>query len=172
MSSPADRTSGEVIVHVFGRTDVGRTREHNEDAFVVADLSMNNATLQPEVRTHPTGHKGSLFMVADGMGGAAAGEIASAMAVDVVLAQLRSTWVTEDSGGGEVVRSGDQGGDEGRERADQHLRDGASRVSRHGHDRDDRRAPRRHAVSRPGRRQPRVPGAQSASRDRSRRISR
>jgi protein phosphatase len=77
-----------VIVHVFGRTDVGRTREHNEDAFVVADLTRGNATLQPEVRTHVVGDRGTLFMVADGMGGAAAGEIASAMAIDVVLREL------------------------------------------------------------------------------------
>jgi protein phosphatase len=101
MSSPSNRTGGEVIVQVFGRTDVGRTREHNEDAFVVADLSTNNATLQPEVRTHATGAKGTLFMVADGMGGAAAGEIASAMAVDIVINQLRSTWVVDDARGSE-----------------------------------------------------------------------
>jgi hypothetical protein len=44
--------SGEIIVHVFGRTDVGRTREHNEDTFAVADLTAFNASLQPEVRTH------------------------------------------------------------------------------------------------------------------------
>jgi protein phosphatase len=79
-------------VHVFGRTDVGRTREHNEDAFVVADLTTDNATLQPEVRTHVSGERGTLFMVADGMGGAAAGEIASAMAVDIVLEELRARW--------------------------------------------------------------------------------
>ena len=77
-----------MIVHVFGRTDVGRTREHNEDAFVVADLTRGNATLQPEVRTHAIGDLGTLFMVADGMGGAAAGEIASAMAIEVVLREL------------------------------------------------------------------------------------
>ena len=77
-----------VIVNVFGRTDVGRTREHNEDAFVVADLSRGNATLQPEVRTHAVGSLGTLFMVADGMGGAAAGEIASAMAIEVVLREM------------------------------------------------------------------------------------
>ncbi|MEP6494902.1 MAG: Stp1/IreP family PP2C-type Ser/Thr phosphatase [bacterium] len=93
MSSSPNAMNGEVVVQVFGRTDVGRTREHNEDAFVVADLSHDNATLQPEVRTHLAGPKGSLFMVADGMGGAAAGEIASAMAVDVVLGELRATWV-------------------------------------------------------------------------------
>jgi protein phosphatase len=91
MSSQSPR--GDVIVHVFGRTDVGRTREHNEDAFVVADLTANNATLQPEVRTHTSGVRGSLFMVADGMGGAAAGEIASDMAVKVVLDELRTTWI-------------------------------------------------------------------------------
>src|SRR5215831_13134582 len=102
MRSAQNAPNGEVIVHVFGRTDVGRTREHNEDAFVVADLSANNASLQPEVRTHRSGPKGSLFMVADGMGGAAAGEIASAMAVDVVLGQLRTSWIADNSGGAEA----------------------------------------------------------------------
>ncbi|HVZ48905.1 MAG TPA: Stp1/IreP family PP2C-type Ser/Thr phosphatase [Gemmatimonadaceae bacterium] len=84
--------SGEIIVHVFGRTDVGRTREHNEDSFIVADLTTMNATLQPEVREHRVGQRGSLFMVADGMGGAAAGEIASAMATEVVLNELDQRW--------------------------------------------------------------------------------
>ena len=84
--------SGDIIVHVFGRTDVGRTREHNEDCFVVADLTTMNATLQPEVREHRPGLRGSLFMVADGMGGAAAGEIASQMAVEVVLEDLDARW--------------------------------------------------------------------------------
>jgi serine/threonine protein phosphatase PrpC len=102
MSSTSNSPDGEVIVNVFGRTDVGRTREHNEDAFVVADLSTDNATLQPEVRRHSLGPKGSLFMVADGMGGAAAGEIASAMAVDVVLGELRTAWIAEPSNSSEA----------------------------------------------------------------------
>jgi serine/threonine protein phosphatase PrpC len=97
-SAPPDSgalpTRGPVVVHVFGRTDVGRTREHNEDAFAVADLTANRATLHPDVRTHISGERGSLFMVADGMGGAAAGEIASAMAVDVVLRELERLWIT------------------------------------------------------------------------------
>jgi protein phosphatase len=94
---PPDRSPhsrrGQIVVNVFGRTDVGRTREHNEDSFVVADLSTGNATLQPEVRQHNAGPRGSLFMVADGMGGAAAGEIASAMATEEVLAQMQRLWV-------------------------------------------------------------------------------
>ena len=89
--------NGDVVVSVFGRTDVGRTREHNEDAFAVADLSTDNPSLLPEVRRHVLGPKGTLFMVADGMGGAAAGEIASAMAVEVVLAEMREKWIASDA---------------------------------------------------------------------------
>jgi serine/threonine protein phosphatase PrpC len=105
VSSTSPSSSGPhhgVVVHVFGRTDVGRTREHNEDAFVVADLTTGNATLQPEVRTHVSGDKGSLFMVADGMGGAAAGEVASAMAVEVVINELRRNWSESDDSSGEA----------------------------------------------------------------------
>jgi protein phosphatase len=40
-------------------------------------------------------------MVADGMGGAAAGEIASAMAVEVVLEQMRAVWIADSTGGRE-----------------------------------------------------------------------
>src|SRR5688572_5822650 len=83
----------EIIVQVFGRTDVGRTREHNEDAFVVVDLSTNDASLQPSVRQHRLGARGTLFMVADGMGGAAAGEIASQMATEIVLKEFREHWL-------------------------------------------------------------------------------
>jgi protein phosphatase len=94
-SSPSP--GGEIVVRVFGRTDVGRMREHNEDAFVVADLTRGNATLQPEVRVHTVGHRGTLFMVADGMGGAAAGEIASAMAIEAVLREVTEALGSADS---------------------------------------------------------------------------
>src|SRR6266568_3524783 len=55
-------------------TDVGRKREHNEDnmAFVIPKDSQVMAS------------KGALFIVADGMGGHAAGEVASEIAVDTV----------------------------------------------------------------------------------------
>jgi protein phosphatase len=87
-----DPESGEVIVNVFGRTDVGRVRDHNEDSFLVADLTADNASLQPEVRTHLVGSHGSLFMVADGLGGAAAGEVASELAILTVQGELRAQW--------------------------------------------------------------------------------
>ena len=92
MTAQPSSAHSDIIVNVFGKTDVGRTREHNEDSFVVADLTTMNATLKPEVRSHRLGERGTLFMVADGMGGAAAGEIASAMAIDVVLQELDARW--------------------------------------------------------------------------------
>ena len=88
-------TSAPVRVSVFGKTDLGLTRDHNEDTFLVADLSAGNASLHPDVRNHEVGPRGSLFMVADGMGGAAAGELASAMAADVIYQHLATTW-TQD----------------------------------------------------------------------------
>jgi serine/threonine protein phosphatase PrpC len=85
-------TDRPVRVEVFGRTDVGKARDHNEDSFIVADLTMRNASLQPEVREHDVGRRGTLFMVADGMGGAAAGEVASEMATSTVFNHLITQW--------------------------------------------------------------------------------
>ncbi len=81
-----------VHVSVFGKTDLGRTRDHNEDTFLVADLSRRVSSLQPDMREHEVGPRGSLFMVADGMGGAAAGEVASRMAADAVFSHMTSVW--------------------------------------------------------------------------------
>jgi protein phosphatase len=83
---------GAIVFHVFAHSDVGRTREHNEDAFVVADLARGEPLSFDHIRSERASERGTLFMVADGMGGAAAGEIASEMAVEVVLQQLRRRW--------------------------------------------------------------------------------
>jgi protein phosphatase len=91
-------TSAGVRVSVFGKTDLGRTRDHNEDTFLVADLTTGNASLHPDVREHAIGPRGSLFMVADGMGGAAAGEVASAMAVELIFNHLSSAWTGDADG--------------------------------------------------------------------------
>jgi protein phosphatase len=57
-------------LHASGQTDVGRRRSHNEDAFL-CDESLG------------------LFVVADGLGGHAAGEVASQEAIDVIHAWVR-----------------------------------------------------------------------------------
>jgi serine/threonine protein phosphatase PrpC len=88
-------TSSPLRVTVFAKTDLGQSRDHNEDTFLVADLSTGRASLMPDVRDHELGPKGSLFMVADGMGGAAAGELASAMATEIIHRHMVTTWATE-----------------------------------------------------------------------------
>jgi protein phosphatase len=82
----------DIRVSVFGRTDLGRTRDHNEDTFLVADLNTPQVLPSVTVVEHTIGPRGSLFMVADGMGGAAAGEIASSMAAQEIFDHLARVW--------------------------------------------------------------------------------
>jgi len=88
-------TDAPITVSVYARTDLGRTREHNEDAFLVADLTSGKSTLQTELKQCRVGPRGLLFLVADGMGGAAAGELASAMAADLIFGHMLGTWSKE-----------------------------------------------------------------------------
>ena len=90
------RSNKSIRVEVFGKTDLGRTRDHNEDRFLVADLTRKANSLQTEVRHHTIGPRGTLLVVADGMGGAAAGELASEMATDTIYDHLVKTWNAEE----------------------------------------------------------------------------
>ena len=78
----------EIRVRLFGRTDVGQIREHNEDNFLVADLTRRSRGLLETEREQLVGEWGTLLGVCDGMGGAAAGEIASQLAVDIIYEKL------------------------------------------------------------------------------------
>ena len=75
-------------IEAFARTDVGRARSGNEDAFLVADLTDPCALRHSVVLERKVGKCGVLLLVADGMGGMAAGEVASAMATDAIYAYL------------------------------------------------------------------------------------
>ena len=69
-------------VSAFAATDIGLVRRTNEDAFVVATLDGGRwRGAEPETFD---ARAGVLLAVSDGMGGAKAGEVASALAIDVV----------------------------------------------------------------------------------------
>ena len=87
-SSAPEGSPTEVRVHLFARTDVGQVREHNEDNFLVADLTRRSRGLLEANRATAIGQQGAVFAVCDGMGGAAAGEIASQLAVDIIYERL------------------------------------------------------------------------------------
>jgi len=75
-----------IVVQVVGRTDVGLVREHNEDNYLLADLNTGSR----DAKTfHEVSSSGLLLAVCDGMGGAAAGEVASQMAVDTLYEMMR-----------------------------------------------------------------------------------
>ena len=116
-------------------SNVGRKRRHNEDNFVAA----------PPV-----------FAVADGMGGAQAGEVASALAASTVTEANLDPSVA----GRGARRRADQGREPARAPA---RRDRRGRLG-DGHD-DDGRDPaaRRHGRDRPRRRLARLPAARRAS---------
>jgi len=80
--------ANSVLVSVYARTDVGRQRRGNEDAFLIADLTTGKVGLGAEMITHPVGERGSLLIVSDGMGGAAAGEVASDIAARTIRESL------------------------------------------------------------------------------------
>src|SRR5262245_59300767 len=68
-------------ISASGYTDVGMERKMNEDALLLADLTNFNFSLRARINTGHLSERGALLVVADGMGGAAAGEVASELAV-------------------------------------------------------------------------------------------
>jgi protein phosphatase len=82
-----------VIVEVVGRTEVGQVREHNEDSYLVTRLESGTRDAN-DLRHHELGARGTLLCVCDGMGGAAAGEVASNMAVESLAATMQKEHIT------------------------------------------------------------------------------
>ena len=78
-------------VYLTAKTDVGKQRPNNEDGFSVCpDLDAFQWSVTKEYI--PLGKKGAIAIVADGMGGPQAGEVASSLALNA----LRSCFSGED----------------------------------------------------------------------------
>ncbi len=82
-------------LHAYGETDRGKVRESNEDQFLVAQT---DRVVRIEGSSFPLGRdtawpvarEAKILMVADGIGGHAHGEVASAVAVDAMLDAVTS----------------------------------------------------------------------------------
>ncbi len=92
-----------VEIDCHGMTDIGRLRETNQDHFLISDLrkhlsaEQSSFTLEaPEVYGDPLG---KLLLVADGMGGANAGEVASELAIKATVKFLLNSmhWLLHPS---------------------------------------------------------------------------
>ena len=85
-------------VKLGAQTNVGCVRTNNEDNFVVsADLNAGEWLLPRDCHTVFTlGNKGAMLVVADGMGGLEAGEIASRIAVDTMKEFFSADKITDE----------------------------------------------------------------------------
>ncbi len=72
---------GAIRLRAAAMTDVGRVREHNEDSVLAVEYT-RDSMVEP-AQSH-------LYVVADGMGGAEAGEVASAIAVQTIRSYIES----------------------------------------------------------------------------------
>jgi PPM family protein phosphatase len=80
-------TQPALSVRAFGMTDRGRVRKVNEDQFLIAELTKTMRICQTSLSgpvLEQGAEQGHVFLVADGMGGHAAGEKASALAVAAI----------------------------------------------------------------------------------------
>jgi serine/threonine protein phosphatase PrpC len=78
-----------VRLRVAARTDIGRVRQGNEDAFVAADVSRSERSTTPFwTGLFEVGPRGLLLAVSDGMGGLDAGEVASEIVVSSLVQAL------------------------------------------------------------------------------------
>jgi protein phosphatase len=84
-----------LVVTSYGLSDTGRERGANEDCFVVAEFARNLTVLQTNI-TQPasraSSHRVHVFLVADGVGGNSAGEVASALSLVTVEEFLLNTF--------------------------------------------------------------------------------
>lgn len=84
-----------------GRTDVGRQREHNEDYFYI-----QTALRKSESGTGRQLHAQGLYILCDGMGGHASGEVASEMAAKTLCQYFDKHWDETELPTETVIRNG------------------------------------------------------------------
>ncbi len=102
-----------VVADFYGASDVGKVRAVNEDHFLVAALErslfIEGSNMPAEAGTRVIGTpQGRLIIVADGMGGHGAGDLASAVAVDAMAryAFEAMPWVLESRNSAQELSEG------------------------------------------------------------------
>jgi PPM family protein phosphatase len=91
-------------VLAYALSDLGRVRNSNEDSFFVANLT-EKVRIEKNGKLHfASGTRGSLFAVADGMGGAAAGEMASRIGLRTLYREVQDLSRDLRNGDGDLMQ--------------------------------------------------------------------
>lgn len=113
MFAPEARTSfvPPRSLDLAARTDVGKHRQRNEDQYVIAHLGrwIGIHATSVGVPRELTSPQGTLLVVADGMGGHGAGDVASAVTLDSFVEHLLfdMPWLTSASAAGDALLTDD-----------------------------------------------------------------
>jgi len=101
----ATRPRRDMTCRAAGVTDPGRKRPQNQDNYLIVELTQRDGAvvLRPEIGSgdgraaadFDLDDAGALLLVADGMGGAPGGQLASGLACSFILAELQASWHPE-----------------------------------------------------------------------------
>lgn len=89
-----------ISIEDAGRSDIGRQRDHNEDYFIIqTDVKRLESLSAKTVQVR------GLYVLCDGMGGHAGGEVASELATDTLRKFFQANWTTQLPGE-DTIRKG------------------------------------------------------------------
>ncbi len=94
-------------IKIASRLDIGKRRENNEDALAYCANLSDHKWCEDDMAAYlPLGENGALAVVADGMGGANAGEVASSISIQTIRATFTIDRVSAAvKGGEETIKS-------------------------------------------------------------------
>ncbi len=119
-----------IDIESAGRTDVGRQRDHNEDCFFIDSSTRKRADNSGQItEAH------SLYVLCDGMGGHAGGEVASKLAAETLIDYFARHWPHPLPGEKPSPLPPTDVVTEGVKRANQAIYDINEKESRAGHER-------------------------------------
>lgn len=100
---PYSKYKANMKINIVATTDIGKVRENNEDAFIICpDLNRQEWQHDKTPSYIPLGEYGSLLVVADGMGGANAGEVASTLATTTIRDSLTPERISQCVASGDI----------------------------------------------------------------------